>query len=140
MIAVIEEPVFFENRKEEISTRVFGTFSLKHPKIERIMQQGDYLVSGKKMRFVENIKFNDGMDHYRLSPSEISALMKERNADAVYAFQLRNPAHNGHVLLLNDTRETLLKLGYKNPVLLFHPLGGWVKDDDVPLDTRMKQH
>ena len=25
-------------------------------------------------------------------------------------------------------------------VLLLHPLGGWTKDDDVPLDTRMKQH
>jgi len=33
-----------------------------------------------------------------------------------------------------------LKLGYKNPTLLLHPLGGWTKDDDAPLDTRMKQH
>jgi hypothetical protein len=29
--AVINEPVFFENRKEEIITRTFGTFSTKHP-------------------------------------------------------------------------------------------------------------
>jgi len=56
----------------------------------------------------------------------------------VYAFQVRNPLHNGHVLLLKDTREQLLKQGYKNPILLLHPLGGWCKDDDVPLDTRMK--
>jgi hypothetical protein len=34
---VIENPVFFENRKEEISARIFGTFSTKHPKIERIV-------------------------------------------------------------------------------------------------------
>ena len=47
MIAVIEEPVFFENRKEEISARVFGTQSTKHPKVERIMAQGDFLISGK---------------------------------------------------------------------------------------------
>ena len=38
VLAVIENPVFFENRKEEICARTFGTFSLKHPKIERIMQ------------------------------------------------------------------------------------------------------
>jgi 3'-phosphoadenosine 5'-phosphosulfate synthase len=25
-------------------------------------------------------------------------------------------------------------------VLLLHPLGGWTKEDDVPLDVRMKQH
>jgi ATP sulfurylase len=37
VLAVIENPVFFENRKEEICTRTFGTTSLKHPKVERIM-------------------------------------------------------------------------------------------------------
>lgn len=55
VLAVIENPVFFENRKEEICTRVFGTFSLKHPKVERIMAQGELLVSGSKMRFVRKI-------------------------------------------------------------------------------------
>lgn len=140
VLAVIENPVFFENRKEEICARIFGTFSLKHPKVENIMKQGEYLVSGSKMRYVKKITFNDDMDQYRLTPREINNLIKERSADGVYAFQLRNPIHNGHVLLLKDTREQLLKLGYKNPILLLHPLGGWVKDDDVPLITRMKQH
>lgn len=60
--------------------------------------------------------------------------------DAVFAFQLRNPVHNGHALLMQDTKRRLLERGYKNPVLLLHPLGGWTKDDDVPLDWRMKQH
>ena len=85
-MAVIENPVFFDNRKEEICTRVFGTFSLKHPKVENIMKQGDYLVTGSSMRFVRKIVFNDEMDQYRLTPREISDLVKERNADAVYAF------------------------------------------------------
>lgn len=61
-------------------------------------------------------------------------------ADAVFAFQLRNPVHNGHALLMQDTKRRLLARGYKNPVLLLHPLGGWTKEDDVPLDWRMKQH
>lgn len=60
--------------------------------------------------------------------------------DAVFAFQLRNPVHNGHALLMQDTHRQLLERGYKHPVLLLHPLGGWTKDDDVPLDWRMKQH
>jgi 3'-phosphoadenosine 5'-phosphosulfate synthase len=92
------------------------------------------------MRYVRKVEFKDGMDQYRQTPREINDQIKKRGADAVYAFQLRNPLHNGHVVLLKDTREQLLKLGYKNPILLLHPLGGWVKDDDVPLDTRMKQH
>ena len=136
--AIIENPIFFENRKEEISARVFGTLSTKHPKVERILAQGDYLVSGQSMRYVRKVEFKDGMDQYRQTPREINDQIKKRGADAVYAFQLRNPLHNGHVVLLKDTREQLLKLGYKNPILLLHPLGGWVKDDDVPLDTRMK--
>jgi ATP sulfurylase len=44
-------------------------------------------------------------------------------ADAVFAFQLRNPIHNGHALLMADTKRRLLERGYKKPVLLLHPLG-----------------
>lgn len=61
-------------------------------------------------------------------------------SDAVFAFQLRNPVHNGHALLMQDTHRQLLERGYRRPVLLLHPLGGWTKDDDVPLMWRMKQH
>lgn len=61
-------------------------------------------------------------------------------SDAVFAFQLRNPVHNGHALLMQDTHKQLLERGYRRPVLFLHPLGGWTKDDDVPLMWRMKQH
>ena len=54
--------------------------------------------------------------------------------------QLRNPVHNGHALLMQDTAKRLKESGYKKPVLWLSPLGGWTKDDDVPLDTRMAQH
>jgi 3'-phosphoadenosine 5'-phosphosulfate synthase len=138
--AVINEPTFFDNRKEEIISRTFGTFSTKHPKAETIMAQGDFLISGASMRFFAKVKFNDGIDHFRLNPAEIAGRLAEKGADAVYAFQVRNPLHNGHVLLLKDTREQLIKLGFKNPILLLHPLGGWCKDDDVPTDVRMHQH
>lgn len=83
------------------------------------------MVSGSKMNFYVDIKFNDGFDQYRYTPAQIADQIKQRDADAVYAFQVRNPLHNGHVLLLKDTREQLLKRGFKNPILLLHPLGGW---------------
>ena len=41
---------------------------------------------------------------------------------------------------MQDNREMLLRRGYKNPVLLLHPLCGWTKADDVPLKTHIKQH
>jgi len=102
------------------------------------MAQGDFLVSGKSMRFLRDVEFNDGMDGYRMTPEQINKTIVERNADAVYAFQVRNPLHNGHVLMLKAARADLLERGFKNPVLLLHPLGGWCKDDDVPLDFRMR--
>jgi 3'-phosphoadenosine 5'-phosphosulfate synthase len=138
--AVVNEPCFYENRKEEVCARTFGSFSPNHAGAEPIMKQGEWLVSGASMHFTQRVQFDDGMDKYRYTPSEIADQIKARGADAVYAFQVRNPLHNGHVLLLKDTRVQLLKQGYKNPILLLHPLGGWCKDDDVPLDTRMKQH
>ena len=41
---------------------------------------------------------------------------------------------------MSDTRKYLLSQGYKNPVLLLHPLGGWTKNDDIPLNVRIEQH
>lgn len=83
---MIYEPEFYLNRKEEICAKKFGTSSKKHPKIERIWNQGDWLISGKSMRFTKQIKYNDGLDQYRLLPSEINKIALERGADAVYAF------------------------------------------------------
>ena len=103
-LAVISKPQFFVNRKEEICARTFGTLSAKHCKAERIMAEGNWLLSGET-KFVKKIVYNDGLDAWRLTPSQIQEQVKAKGADAVYAFQVRNPLHNGHVLLLKDTRE-----------------------------------
>jgi len=140
IVAIINKPVFFENRTEEICTRTFGCFETSHPMAENIMAQGPWLISGESTDFCSKIVWNDGLDNYRMTPKQINDEMVSRGADAVFAFQVRNPLHNGHCLLLKDTRKQLLAKGYKNPVLLLHPLGGWCKDDDVPLAPRIKQH
>ncbi|XP_066205209.1 LOW QUALITY PROTEIN: bifunctional 3'-phosphoadenosine 5'-phosphosulfate synthase 2 [Saccopteryx leptura] len=138
-VAILQNPEFYEHRKEERCSRVWGTTCAKHPHIKMIMESGDWLVGGD-LQVLERIRWNDGLDQYRLTPLELRQKCKEMNADAVFAFQLRNPVHNGHALLMQDTHRRLLERGYKHPVLLLHPLGGWTKDDDVPLDWRMKQH
>ena len=88
----------------------------------------------------DEINWQDGLDEYRFKPNELRKKFHDMQADAVFAFQLRNPIHNGHALLMQDTHQKLLDRGYKRPVLLLHPLGGWTKDDDVPLPIRIKQH
>ncbi|KAK9303274.1 hypothetical protein QLX08_005035 [Tetragonisca angustula] len=139
-IAILRRPEFFAHRKEERCSREFGTNDLGHPHVRMIHESGDWLVGGE-LEVFERIRWNDGLDRYRLTPNEIRRKSREMGADAVFAFQLRNPIHNGHALLIQDTRRYLVEeRGFKKPVLLLHPLGGWTKDDDVPLHVRINQH
>lgn len=137
--AILKTPEFFPHRKEERAARQFGTTNSNHPHIKHIYESGDWLVGGKLI-VIDRIKWNDGLDQYRLTPNELRQKFRNMDADAVFAFQLRNPIHNGHALLIQDTRRKLIQRGYKNPILLLHPLGGWTKDDDVPLHVRIEQH
>ena len=63
------------------------------------MESGDWLVGGD-IEALERIQWNDGLDNYRLTPTQLRSEFKCRGADAVFAFQLRNPIHNGHALLM----------------------------------------
>jgi len=138
-VAIMKEPEVFDAIKEERCARTFGLHHDGHPYVDMINAYGDYLVGGD-IEVLDRITWGDGLDKYRKTPKELRAKFKEMGADAVYAFQLRNPVHNGHALLMQDTHEKLCARGYKKPVLLLHPLGGWTKADDVPLATRMEQH
>ncbi|XP_017842958.1 bifunctional 3'-phosphoadenosine 5'-phosphosulfate synthase isoform X1 [Drosophila busckii] len=138
-VAILRRPEFYFQRKEERLARQFGTSNANHPYSKMVYESGDYLVGGE-LSVIERIRWRDGLDQYRLTPNELRDKFKELNADAIFAFQLRNPIHNGHALLMQDTKRQLLERGFKQPVLLLHPLGGWTKDDDVPLQVRMAQH
>lgn len=41
---------------------------------------------------------------------------------------------------MTETHKQLKSAGFKKPVLLLHPLGGYTKEDDVPLPVRIAQH
>ena len=76
-----------------------------------VWEAGDWCLGGD-LEVLERIKWGDGLDQYRLTPNELRAEFKKRKADAVFAFQLRNPIHNGHPLLMSDTRRRLCERGY----------------------------
>merc|ERR1711904_402998 len=140
VVAILRDVEIYAHRKEERATRTFGINADRgRPYVDKIFEGGEWLVGGK-IEVLNRITYNDGMDQWRLSPLELQKKFKEMDADAVFVFQLRNPVHNGHACLMNDTKRKLKEKGYRNPVLLLHPLGGWTKADDVPLSVRMKQH
>jgi 3'-phosphoadenosine 5'-phosphosulfate synthase len=138
LIAVLEDIEIYPHRKRERVHRQFATTDERHPTVKMIMESGDWIIGGD-LKVFDRITYNDGLDQYRKTPLELRKIFSDAGCDSVFAFQLRNPIHNGHALLMQDTREKLLKK-YKNPMLLLHPLGGWTKDDDVPLEVRIEQH
>ena len=138
-MAILRNPEVYENRKEEIVSRIFGVIDRGHPYIDHIYKGGDWLIGGE-IELLDRVRYNDGLDKWRFTAVEVMKQFEEKGADAVYAFQTRNPTHAGHAYLMRASREKLIAKGFKNPVLWLSPLGGWTKSDDVPLDVRVKQH
>jgi 3'-phosphoadenosine 5'-phosphosulfate synthase len=139
-VAILRNPEVYVHRKEELIARMFGSTDYEHPWVaENILPAGDFLLGGE-IELLKRVTYNDGLDQFRLTPSEIRAEFAKRGADTVVAFQTRNPTHAAHNWLMNDARRQLLERGYKKPIVFLTPLGGWTKSDDVPLDVRIKQH
>mmetsp|Transcript_1130 Transcript_1130/g.1570 ORF Transcript_1130/g.1570 Transcript_1130/m.1570 type:complete len:985 (-) Transcript_1130:332-3286(-) len=138
-VAVLTDPEIYNYRKEEVISRVFGGMDPDHPYIKVMMASGPYLLGGE-IELLERIRYNDGLDQYRLTPKELRERFIAAGTDAVYAFQTRNPTHAGHAYLMQDAGRQLKAMGYKKPLLWLTPLGGWTKPDDMPLDVRIHQH
>lgn len=95
-VATMTKPTFFEHRKEEREGRTWGFTTPGIPYIDMIDKEGPWLVGGTlSVLGREAISYNDGLDEYRKTPVELREEFARRGADAVYAFQLRNPVHNG---------------------------------------------
>jgi 3'-phosphoadenosine 5'-phosphosulfate synthase len=138
-VAILRDPEVYANRKEEIVTRMYGVVDPDHPYIQHIYRGGDYLIGGE-IELLDRIRYNDGLDQWRKTATELVQEFQSKGADTVYAFQTRNPTHAGHAYLMRSAGEDLRRQGYQKPVLWLSPLGGWTKADDVPLDVRVKQH
>ena len=68
------QPSFFKALKEERVSRQFGTSHEKHPYIALINSYGDFLVGGD-LEVLAPIKWNDGLDQYRLTPRQVCWLL-----------------------------------------------------------------
>ena len=91
-MALLKQPEFFAHRKEERCARIFGTTNIDHPhiKVSRtgeseavlmfstkiIFDSGDWLIGGD-IEVVERIRWNDGLDQFRLTPNELRARFHE---------------------------------------------------------------
>jgi 3'-phosphoadenosine 5'-phosphosulfate synthase len=113
IVAILRNPEIYKNRKEEIIARTFGVIDSGHPYIKHINSGGDWLLGGE-VELLGRIKYDDGLDQYRLTAKELVEEFVRRGADAVFAFQTRNPTHAGHAYLMKTAREKLIAKGMHN--------------------------
>lgn len=120
-VAVLRNPEFYENRKEERCARQWGTTCPQHPYIkvlnqcdfvilwmkecvrvsrklqfslfptQMVMEGGDWFVGGD-LEVLKRIKWNDGLDQYRLTPKELQQRFKEMKAGQTIQLAHRAPA------------------------------------------------
>uniref|UniRef100_A0AAQ4R9Y2 3'-phosphoadenosine 5'-phosphosulfate synthase 1 n=1 Tax=Gasterosteus aculeatus aculeatus TaxID=481459 RepID=A0AAQ4R9Y2_GASAC len=131
-VAILRNPEFYEHRKEERCARQWGTTCKDHPYIKMVMESGDWLVGGD-LQVLDKIYWNDELDQYRLTPTELKQKFKEMNAAPQPSPQRPRPPDAGH-------SQAPHRAGLPPARPAAPPLGGWTKDDDVPLPWRMKQH
>ena len=139
-LAILRDPEAYDLRVRELILRTWGVVDDAHPYIANLLSPGKSYALGGEVELLGRITYGDGLDAHRLTVDELRAAFTKKGADAVYAFQTRNPTHAGHAFLMKDSRRKLMARGYKNPVLWLSPLGGWTKPSDVPLDVRVRQH
>jgi sulfate adenylyltransferase len=115
----------FSRDVEREATEVYRTTDRAHPGVALLDEQGDLLVGGE-------VRVIPRSDHtVARSPSETRAAFNERGWKTVVAFQTRNPIHRAHEYLTKVALEQV-------DGLLVHPLVGVTKDDDIPVDVRMR--
>jgi len=108
--AILRVPEVYENRKEEIVARIYGVIDPGHPYIENIYRGGDYLIGGE-VELLDRIRYNNGLDAWRKTATELMQEFQEKGADTVHAFQTRNPTHAGHANLMRSAGEVLKRKG-----------------------------
>ncbi len=128
LLAVLEVRDVFHRDLEAEAQWVFGTTDPRHPGVARLLGESSWVVGGP-LQLVERppALFTDRA----LDPEHTRARFDQAEWRTVTAFQTRNPTHRAHEYLQKCALEV-------TDGLLFHPLVGETKDDDVPALVRMR--
>ena len=97
VLAVLNKPEMYAWRQEEFLARAFCVNDRAHPWVKQWCLPGYKHLVGGELQMLGRIRFHDGLDRFRLTPSELRKEFEKRGADVVLAFQTRNPTHAGHV-------------------------------------------
>lgn len=110
----------YQIQSHKFITSVFQTTDIKHPGVNKFLNDGDYCIGGDIL-LVNSIK--DDLQKYCLSPIEVQKIIKERNFKKIAGFQTRNVPHRAHEYLQRIALEVM-------DCLFIQPIIGWKKIGD----------
>ncbi|MEK9754245.1 MAG: sulfate adenylyltransferase [Rhodospirillaceae bacterium] len=109
---------------------VFRTTDIKHPGVEKVMNQGEINLGGP-VTVLDEGPFPSMFADLYLRPAESRAQFAEKGWSDVAAFQTRNPMHRSH--------EHLVKIAVEvTDGVFIHQVLGKLKAGDIPADVRTK--
>jgi len=131
LVAVLHLAEIYSYDKQREAEAVYGTREDKHPGVQVLYSQGEYLLGGK----VTVLAHPNGHEfkQYRYTPAQTRALFTEKGWQRIVAFQTRNPVHRAHEYIQKCAMETV-------DGLLLHPIVGETKADDIPADVRLRAY
>jgi sulfate adenylyltransferase len=127
-LAIMEVREVFTYDKEEEARLCYRTTEAAHPGVAALYRQDDLLLGGPVALFRRRQKTD--FPGYHLDPAQTRAAFAERGWRSVVGFQTRNPVHRAHEYIQKCALEIV-------DGLLFHPLVGETKEDDIPAPVRM---
>ncbi len=128
ILGVIEIAEVWQRDAKAEATKIFRTDDEKHPGVQVVLAQSDWLVGGRVHAFA--LPEHSDFASYRLTPAETRAQFRELGWQTIVGFQTRNPIHRAHEYIIKTALESV-------DGVLIHPLVGATKADDVPSDVRM---
>ncbi len=131
LVAVLHLSEIYTYDKQREAEAVYGTAEDKHPGVQVLYSQGEFLLGGK-VTVVEHPNGHE-FKQYRHTPAQTRALFEEKNWQRIVAFQTRNPVHRAHEYIQKCAMETV-------DGLLLHPIVGETKADDIPASVRLKAY
>jgi sulfate adenylyltransferase len=129
-IAVLHLKEKFTYDKKHVAQKVFRTTDKEHPGVATVYGWGDFLLGGE-IDLVNRPKHP--FERYHLDPVQTRKEFKERGWRTVVGFQTRNPIHRSHEYLQKCALEVV-------DGLFIHPIVGWTRKEDVPVDVRIKSY
>ncbi len=131
LVATMEVTDIWTPDKTHEAVSVFGTDDVNHPGVDYLMNYGNEVYLGGRLRGIEPPVHYD-FKLLRDSPSELRGRFRKMGWRKVVAFQTRNPMHRAHQeLTIRAARE-------HEADLLIHPVVGITRPGDIDPFTRVR--